>query len=591
MSPLVLSVGALLSGLFSLNTKPWLSIQANSDQVQPVYLGASPREFLILGETKDLNIPSAKRDLAENQAKKIREIFNLGSEVEFELWPVQNDQGQRTWAFARWRALGQLPWQWLSGSEKFTWDYKEGPAPVFPLTLHTENLEEEVLIFEDLFTLQNQKKDLYLKPEFGNCVWTQGEDVIGGWFSVDETVEKRAEFKKKETVCHSIPQPARWNGNPVSFILRVDGDEYKWLDSGEFGTPKVHWTGENVIGPKSYETKNNFKAKVLNWPGDFLEKYIRDDFFLQGTLKGVVPLGGFFEWFSRKNSADQKNDLQRLVAYLEWRYHELGITTLRQDFLWKYHDRSAQSDFGWVEIPEANLIAVIPGSLSPSKNHPILMADHIDTAFCEDTFYGNHGWTGESGVRISAPGADDNVSATAALLRAAETLKDSHPLHDIWLVHLTGEEYPTDDLGARYFVSQLLRDRKEIGGLVLLDMIAYTKQGDKVFQINPGDSPESEKIADFALEASKTHAQKYHPKVRKRFDPLSYLYNTDGIIFSDSGFPVILINEHINHFQNLNRRHYHETTDTASRLNWDYATSLSKVAIETVAQMSQRQRR
>ncbi|HEX3475919.1 MAG TPA: hypothetical protein VHT91_12925, partial [Kofleriaceae bacterium] len=32
-------------------------------------------------------------------------------------------------------------------------------------------------------------------------------------------------------------------------------------------------------------------------------------------------------------------------------------------------------------------------------------------------------------------------TATAALLGAAAALRDAHPRHDIWLVHLTGEEF------------------------------------------------------------------------------------------------------------------------------------------------------
>jgi predicted double-glycine peptidase len=73
-------------------------------------------------------------------------------------------------------------------------------------------------------------------------------------------------------------------------------------------------------------------------------------------------------------------------------------------------------------------------------------------------------------------------------------------------------------------------------------------------------------------------------ELRSRFDERSYLYNTDGLLFSDAGIPVVLINEHLNKLENLNRRAYHESTDVPSRVDWDYAEALTKTAIETAAQ-------
>ena len=43
------------------------------------------------------------------------------------------------------------------------------------------------------------------------------------------------------------------------------------------------------------------------------------------------------------------------------------------------------------------------------------MGDHYDTAYMEDRYR-------RDGVRLAAPGADDNTSATAALLLAAPVL-------------------------------------------------------------------------------------------------------------------------------------------------------------------------
>src|SRR5262249_20206017 len=70
------------------------------------------------------------------------------------------------------------------------------------------------------------------------------------------------------------------------------------------------------------------------------------------------------------------------------------------------------------------------------------------------------------GARLAACGADDNHSATAALMLAApiflEMSKQGQLGCDVWLVHLTGEEFPADCLGARHLTQALVE-----GNLIL----------------------------------------------------------------------------------------------------------------------------
>ncbi|MEK6626124.1 MAG: M20/M25/M40 family metallo-hydrolase, partial [Bdellovibrionota bacterium] len=278
-----------------------------------------------------------------------------------------------------------------------------------------------------------------------------------------------------------------------------------------------------------------------------------------------------------------------MADYLESRYKDLEIKTERFRFVWQ-------------GIPQSNLIAKIKGSNRGASNKPILFADHFDTAFCQDVY------DATKGSRVSAPGADDNYTATAALLRAAGILKNMKFKNDIWLVHFTGEEFPADDLGARKFVSELLKTKKDIGGLVLLDMIGHREnKDDMLFQINPGDSLQSLRLAAIAMDAAKSETTSFIPVLRTRFDAKGYLYNTDGLIFSDNGFPVVYFNEHINYEENLERVGYHDTKDTVdgrpadfliqdipeienkkyhSGIDSKYASDLAKIAIETVARLA-----
>ena len=112
-------------------------------------------------------------------------------------------------------------------------------------------------------------------------------------------------------------------------------------------------------------------------------------------------------------------------------------------------------DFDWMggwlhnqtgETAERDLIVVIPGR---DRSQAVVMADHYDTAYMEDRYEVGRGG---DGARLAAAGADDNHSATAAMMLGApiflEMSRNGQLACDIWLVHLTGEEFPADSLGA-----------------------------------------------------------------------------------------------------------------------------------------------
>jgi hypothetical protein len=301
-----------------------------------------------------------------------------------------------------------------------------------------------------------------------------------------------------------------------------------------------------------------------SWPEDFAADYYNDVVAMDGEVPAVFPVSGRQMSFTVKNNALWPNDLELNFQYLEERYQVMGIGTRRQSFVWR-------------GMPQTNLIAEIPGS-DPSLA-PVLMADHIDTAFDEDRIFTQYEF-------IAVPGADDNSSASAALLRAAEMLKDSHPARTIWLVHFTGEEFPADCLGARWMVSSLLGEKKDIAGLVLLDMIGFAGVGQTQFQINPGPHAASLDMAAVTLDAQADVAPQLTPLLEPRYSDRSYLYNTDGIILSENGYPVVLINEHLNYYTRLMRAAYHDMGDTSDKINFPFAVSLTKVAIETTARLS-----
>jgi hypothetical protein len=286
---------------------------------------------------------------------------------------------------------------------------------------------------------------------------------------------------------------------------------------------------------------------------------------------------------------------------------------------------------GWVknqqsEAYERDLLVVIPGR---DRRRAVIMADHYDTAYMYDHYEKEYGG---NGARLSAPGADDNCSATVALMLGAgaflELSKQGKLGCDVWLVHLTGEEYPAEGLGAcrlcQWLVERTLKLRTlderwhdlfsvHVQGVYVLDMIAHNLNRDRdVFQISPGVSRESLWLAYQAHLANRlwnagaalwnrnkerrragrgrrsrdgrtipplARFPNLHGEVRLPFDPRSTLYNTDGQAFSDVGVPVVLFMENYD----IERRGYHDSYDNMTQINLDDGAALAAITIESVA--------
>src|SRR5437667_1165749 len=169
---------------------------------------------------------------------------------------------------------------------------------------------------------------------------------------------------------------------------------------------------------------------------------------------------------------------------------------------------------GWLHNQEGktyerNILVKIPGR---DRRRAVIMADHDDTAYMHDRYDRAEGGTG---ARLSAQGSDDNCSATAALMLGArpflELSKEGKLDCDVWLLHLTGEEYPAEGLGACRMCQWLVEGtlalsgknglRKDLSGvrmqgIYVLDMIAHNINRDRnIFQISPGASRESQWLA------------------------------------------------------------------------------------------------
>src|SRR5262249_50285824 len=154
-------------------------------------------------------------------------------------------------------------------------------------------------------------------------------------------------------------------------------------------------------------------------------------------------------------------------------------------------------------------LVIIPGQ---DRRTAVIMGDHYDTAYMED-IYENKG--DRRFTRAAAAGADDNHSATAALMLAADVLlplsRAGRLRHDGWVAHPTGEEFPADCLGTRNLIQRLVERNLRIDvegmgwvdlssvrvrGAYILDMVAHNNDHARyVFQIAPGEGADAMRLA------------------------------------------------------------------------------------------------
>jgi hypothetical protein len=374
----------------------------------------------------------------------------------------------------------------------------------------------------------------------------------------------------------------------------------------------AYWDAIKLLSTGGYCNKNNADC-VLDPPTQAaLSHHHRD----------LEPLGDYLLDYHANQIAAHGLGGKALVGELPFQW--------RTDFAYPWMDGWRRNQDGTAY--ERNLLVVIPGR---DRRRAVLMADHYDTMYMEDWYEKKRGGTG---ARLAAPGADDNCSATAALMLGCpvflELSRQGRLACDVWLVHLTGEEYPAEGLGTCHLCQSLvegtltlrqrdghLRDLSgvRVQGLYVLDMVAHNRDNDRdVFQIAPGVSRESLWLAQQAHLANRlwnaavpgwnrSRARKgakrgrrrrrgtkvpdlalhprLHGEIRPSYDPRSTLYNTDGQAYSDIGVPVVLFMENYD----IDRVGYHDSKDTLANIDLDYGAALAAITIETVVRAATEQ--
>ncbi len=225
--------------------------------------------------------------------------------------------------------------------------------------------------------------------------------------------------------------------------------------------------------------------------------------------------------------------------YLADTYRGFGYRDVRvQEF-------EARAAVNQPAIPTANILAVLPGTTHPEIVYVI--SSHFDS-------------------RAQGPGADDNTSATAALLEAARVLARRPQAATIIFASLTGEE--SGLLGSREFVRQAKASNMQLAGVLNNDMVGWANDqrlDNTIRYSNPG-------IRDIQ------HASALQFSQLITYDAL-YYKSTDAQAFYDGYGDVV---GGIGSYPVLGNPHYHQPHDVLETINHQLVAEVAKTTVASI---------
>ena len=192
----------------------------------------------------------------------------------------------------------------------------------------------------------------------------------------------------------------------------------------------------------------------------------------------------------------------------------------------------------------ANVIATLRGTRNP--NLVYVVSSHYDS-------------------NASGPGADDDSSATAALVEAARVLARRPQAATIVFASFTGEE--SGLLGSREFVRLAREKNMRVVGALNNDMIGWANDHrlDNTIRYSNAGIRDVQHAASFL-----TNLITYDARYFKSTDAVSYYEAYGDIVGGIGSYPV------------LGNPHYHQPTDLLETVNHQLVAETSKVTVASI---------
>ena len=232
---------------------------------------------------------------------------------------------------------------------------------------------------------------------------------------------------------------------------------------------------------------------------------------------------------------------------------------IKQEFLRFGFTDVVLDSFNYNNTWQKNVIATLPGAVNPEQ--VVVIGGHHDSIISQQ--YGN--------PMITAPGADDNASGTAAALEIARAMKaiDFQPETTIQFVTFAAEELGLH--GSHHFASRALVEGMNIKLMINNDMIGYTTQSPNNWTIHLIEYTGYENHANFTRQIMQQYTS---------ITPVTYTYNasySDSYAFWIRGFaPIFFIETVFNPY-------YHTPNDLTIHMDMDYAAETVRATAAVAA--------
>ncbi|MCX6661415.1 MAG: M28 family metallopeptidase [Euryarchaeota archaeon] len=174
----------------------------------------------------------------------------------------------------------------------------------------------------------------------------------------------------------------------------------------------------------------------------------------------------------------------------------------------------------------------------------------------------------------AGPGADDDGSGVAAVLAAAEIMKNYEFYHTIRFVAFSGEEQGL--IGSYHYVEDAYNNNDTIIAVLNADMIGFAPLPSDGTKGKIYENDASEWIVSFTQDIS----QIYAAYIGIELSPQGETWGSDHYYFWQFGYDAVFYHE-----ENFND-YYHSANDTIAHMNLNYSARFTRLILATLAEMA-----
>lgn len=203
-----------------------------------------------------------------------------------------------------------------------------------------------------------------------------------------------------------------------------------------------------------------------------------------------------------------------------------------------------------------NVLGIIEGTVD--KNKIYIIGAHYDSI--------------TQNFKETAKGADDNASGTAAVLEAARLLSKTRPKYTVIFAFWDEEEIGL--IGSKNYVVAAYESKKQIAGVINLDMIAWDSNNDSKIMLN-SKTAELTPIVNKTIETLKKYSIKLDYTIKPESGGSDYFY------FWKYSYDAVGIIEDYSDFN----KYYHTQNDKVEFINKDFMKKCTQLAIGTLCEL------